>query len=618
MNAAEIRDKLQQCGAEKLHDPTVRPAGETKRLQASCLSLLTDILAARNSPEQQENEEENTEEELYRALMEALMSYIGLVTKQEQVSRGQGTSKFWPAMLHYAYTLLNKVNLLLPTRQFLGVVRGVLESSTGDEGVRARALEVLGARLQLRAAAQLSPHERLELLALVPSLKVLSLSEAGPAAERALFCLRILSKQLASTTPHTFTPVLTTLIQALENETMTTSILAGTLLCIAELVFGLRAAAVPSLPRLVPLVLKFSSQHRAGQDPNELVLLGTAATLQRLVETLPNFLSPFLPGVLRELCLLSAVTPSHVSVRANAVLNPRLTAIRGGVGRIPLRILLPATTTVFAELRAESLSLPALGPLLSVLSASFADLERTHDEDDQTLVTEAEDHVITALVALVMKLPETLFRPLYFQLSAWSSEAEQSLHLRSRCITFYRCSTSLANSLKGLFVVFAFYFLKQAAGLLRRCHSGVNQGEEPLFPSEGQICLLLESVLETLLALENMVGGEERLRERCSRLVAPCLAQFARATADDMLWKQLHYQILLKTRHTSPTVRLVAVGAIKSLAGALGEELLPLLPEAVPFLAELLEDEDGEVETACQDAVRDLERILGEPLHKYF
>lgn len=65
-------------------------------------------------------------------------------------------------------------------------------------------------------------------------------------------------------------------------------------------------------------------------------------------------------------------------------------------------------------------------------------------------------------------------------------------------------------------------------------------------------------------------------------------------------------------------VRVVAVGAVQRLAEALGEELLPLLPEAVPFLAELLEDEDDEVEIAAQDAVREMERILGEPLQKYF
>lgn len=45
---------------------------------------------------------------------------------------------------------------------------------------------------------------------------------------------------------------------------------------------------------------------------------------------------------------------------------------------------------------------------------------------------------------------------------------------------------------------------------------------------------------------------------------------------------------------------------------------MPLLPETVPFLAELLEDEDEETEKLAQNAVRTLEEVLDEPLQKYF
>jgi U3 small nucleolar RNA-associated protein 10 len=45
---------------------------------------------------------------------------------------------------------------------------------------------------------------------------------------------------------------------------------------------------------------------------------------------------------------------------------------------------------------------------------------------------------------------------------------------------------------------------------------------------------------------------------------------------------------------------------------------LPLLPETVPFLAELLEDEDEDVERECQRVVNEMESILGEPIQKYF
>lgn len=54
------------------------------------------------------------------------------------------------------------------------------------------------------------------------------------------------------------------------------------------------------------------------------------------------------------------------------------------------------------------------------------------------------------------------------------------------------------------------------------------------------------------------------------------------------------------------------------MATKLGEDYLPLVPETVPFLSELLEDENPEVEEQCQRSVQELEKILGEPLQKYF
>lgn len=55
--------------------------------------------------------------------------------------------------------------------------------------------------------------------------------------------------------------------------------------------------------------------------------------------------------------------------------------------------------------------------------------------------------------------------------------------------------------------------------------------------------------------LENRLGGEERFQERVTGHLVPCISQFSVAMADDSLWKPLNYQILLKTRDSSPKVR---------------------------------------------------------------
>jgi U3 small nucleolar RNA-associated protein 10 len=48
-----------------------------------------------------------------------------------------------------------------------------------------------------------------------------------------------------------------------------------------------------------------------------------------------------------------------------------------------------------------------------------------------------------------------------------------------------------------------------------------------------------------------------------------------------------------------------------------GEEYLPLIPETIPFIAELSEDDSNDVEDLVKTVVTDLEQILGEPISKY-
>ncbi|KAL4702092.1 hypothetical protein ACJJTC_002404 [Scirpophaga incertulas] len=202
-------------------------------------------------------------------------------------------------------------------------------------------------------------------------------------------------------------------------------------------------------------------------------------------------------------------------------------------------------------------------------------------------------------------------------------------------------SSAIADQLKGLFVLFAGHFIKNAADLLDSCNSA--KSEDLFFDSEEKCLVLLKYVIKTLQIvflydsqnflnkerfetlmqpvvdqLENPLGGIENLKERATELLIPCISQFAVATNDDSLWKLLNYQILLKTRHNDADIRLTALDCLVAMATQLGSSWLPLLAESVPFLAELLEDGDQRIEMMTKEAIRKLEQILGEPLEKYF
>jgi U3 small nucleolar RNA-associated protein 10 len=128
-----------------------------------------------------------------------------------------------------------------------------------------------------------------------------------------------------------------------------------------------------------------------------------------------------------------------------------------------------------------------------------------------------------------------------------------------------------------------------------------------------------EMLMEPLVdQLENQLGSEDVVKKRVQDLLVPLLAQMAVAASDDYLWKSLHYQLLMKTRNNSPHVRLASMSALSALVEKLGEDYLALLPEAIPFLAELLEDDIQEVEIAAQTTIQNFESVLGENLQKYF
>nr|XP_054764327.1 HEAT repeat-containing protein 1-like [Lytechinus pictus] len=118
--------------------------------------------------------------------------------------------------------------------------------------------------------------------------------------------------------------------------------------------------------------------------------------------------------------------------------------------------------------------------------------------------------------------------------------------------------------------------------------------------------------------IENTQGGDDTYEDRITSHLTPCIVQFMVAARDPSTWQPLNYQILLKTRNSSPKVRYAALTVLQAVHSQLGEDYLSLLPETIPFLAELMEDESEEVEQHCQDVVSELEKTLGEPLQKYF
>lgn len=106
--------------------------------------------------------------------------------------------------------------------------------------------------------------------------------------------------------------------------------------------------------------------------------------------------------------------------------------------------------------------------------------------------------------------------------------------------------------------------------------------------------------------------------DRMSQHVIPCIGAMITAHHSEASKKELNHQILLKTRHSNTQVRYAALLAFSELYTRLGEEMLVCFPEAIPFLAELFEDDDENIESLCKEVGKQIQEYLGEPIEGYF
>lgn len=604
------------------------------------------------------DEKQQRLETIYKDMIINTITYIQFVAKIADKNKNSSQNHYWKMILHHSYDVLDSVNRLLTSRMFLLVIRGLTTHRLNH--IRRRSLELLNSKLQLDI--EFFRHcTASEIYEVVPAL--LNIIRQEPSDENqltiqtAFLSLKLFIKFFASDHLEKLVNVLSFLTDFIKNSKIHANILASAILCLSELCCHLRAYAIPNLNKFMPILLKILKIHRQENQPN-LLLLSTVTAILKILESLPLFLSSYIEKLLYELCLISNKWKNPDDGKMQPIAT-KLLIIKEKVGiLLPFRVLLPAISKTYYQLMEDG-NYSTISVLTDILSQKISHLSsselKSHISELTTLffnmmnfrangltclaeTNAIEKHIIDAVNTFILKLSECAFRPLYYKIYDWAVRHDVQ---NERMITFYALSNTVSRNLKSLFVLFAGHILNNAASILNLCN--ISKETKLYYEDVEKTVLLLEYVLKTLYSiflhdtrkfidkerfdlliqpivdqLENKLGDESIFISRTENLVIPCIIQFAVATGDDALWKQLNYQILLKMRHSSSVVRILTLKCVLQLAIKLGTDFLPLLPETIPFLAELLEDESEEVERACQKTVQELEKILGEPLQKYF
>ena len=134
------------------------------------------------------------------------------------------------------------------------------------------------------------------------------------------------------------------------------------------------------------------------------------------------------------------------------------------------------------------------------------------------------------------------------------------------------------------------------------------------------VTTMLVSTLPYFNIIYKSQGQQQAMKaysEYMNNHVIPCVSALALCVGRDILWKPLVHKVLMSTREKSSAIRLAALQTLHRLFVDLGEELLILLPECLPYLSELMEDDASDVVDATSATIRYVEELSGEKLDEY-
>ena len=118
--------------------------------------------------------------------------------------------------------------------------------------------------------------------------------------------------------------------------------------------------------------------------------------------------------------------------------------------------------------------------------------------------------------------------------------------------------------------------------------------------------------LATISSYQKLVQGTGTLDYGS---VASCITALTMAAGDEQMWKPINHAILQACGNEDKAhIRKAAVACLHSVMESVGEEYMVLLPECLPTLSELLEDEDEEIAGLARECVTLGEELLGESL----
>ena len=258
---------------------------------------------------------------------------------------------------------------------------------------------------------------------------------------------------------------------------------------------------------------------------------------------------------------------------------------------------------------------------------------RSYSSFDNNTINKIESMVHVIAHAFILKINDQLFRPLFAYLVKWAFLGEnvnnKEMTRNERLVQFFKLFNKLQEQLRSILTSYFTYILDDTNQILvdmtekydvtnvnlRRlvivCFGlSFKYDKDEYWRSSSRFEMVCPTIISQLKNIEPPLG----------KFLAKTIGALAQCNSmADEHNKMMQKEII---KHMKPSCRsnekLWAIRSIKLIYAKVGESWLVLLPQLVPIVAELLEDDDETIESEVRTGlVKVFENVLGEPFDKY-
>lgn len=299
------------------------------------------------------------------------------------------------------------------------------------------------------------------------------------------------------------------------------------------------------------------------------------------------------------------------------------------------------------EKHPKSATIKNVGVLSNVLFKAF-DLRReqvvlgSEAAFDASDLEEVEETVNQVAINMIYKLNDTTFRPIFVKFIEWATTGLPTKDVQgrmSRLTTLYKFLQVFFGTLKSIVTGYASYIIENVVEVLakanptdkttktlwlatmRMLRNAFEHDQDEFWQSPSHLTQISSPLISQIAHATNSSTASIVISE-----AIPAITELAVAADSTDNHKELNSALMKFLRPSSgpiftsvaggenPHTRFAALKAEQALTKQLGEEWLALLPEMLPYISELMEDEDENVEREVRSWVKQIEDVLGERL----